>query len=128
MPITITWDERQSTNTIRYMFTGLWDWYELEDIHADVLTTVSAHNHRISLIFDLIQSIDMPVGALSALQRMFAAAPKNLGPVMVVTTDATIGFTFNMVGNFDAAIGERIHVFETLTAAHQHLGSYYASR
>ena len=123
MAISVSWDEQ----AIRYEFVGLWDWAELEAVHADVFDVIRAETGTISLIFDLTQSIDLPIGALSAMRRMFTYAPPNLGLLVVITTDDAATMTFGMLGNFDATLGKRIIVRDTLTAARHALHDFYAS-
>jgi len=123
MAITVYWDKQ----SVRYTFAGLWDWAELEAIHADVFEVIRERDQIISLIFDMCSSVDLPVGALSAMRRMFTYAPPNLGIVIVVTSDDAATMTFSMLGKFDAALGRRIAVCINLQHAHQTVADYYAT-
>lgn len=124
MSIKVNWDDNDQL-AIRYDFNGVWDWVEFAWANTRAFDMIYTVSHEVSIILNMKNSIDVPVGALSAIQQMLSMSPHNMGVVIVVNCDRQTGYTFNMLNEFDPGLSKYLTLEKTLEDARQKLWRYW---
>ena len=125
MTVQINWDHIEDQLIVIYQFDGLWDWEDLQAAHTVAFKTIRKQEKAVSVVFDMTASVDLPVGALSAMRQMLAHAPANLGVIVVLTDDAVTHNSFAMLSKFDQTLSSRIITVPDTEGAYSILAEYH---
>lgn len=125
MTVHVHWENIEEHPIAIYQFDGLWDWDDLQAAHTVAFKTIREQTKTVSVVFDMTASVDLPVGALSAMRQMLAYAPPNLGVIVVLTDDAVTHTTFAMLSKFDQTLSSRIVTVPDTEGAYSILKEYH---
>lgn len=127
MSICVSWDDENFKSILCYTFTGIWDWYDFSQASSSAFRMIDEVSHEIGIIFDMSHSLDIPVGALAAMERMLTYAPSNLGVIVVAGADKVTRYTFAMLMRMGSDLLNQMTLTRSVDEARAVLLDYYAA-
>lgn len=124
MSIKVTWDDNDKL-AIRYDFNGVWDWIEFAWANTRAFSMMNTVSHEVSIILNLKNGVDMPIGAMSAIQQMLSLAPHNLGVIFATHCDRQAAYTFDMLRKFDSTLAGLITLEKDVDTARKSIWHYW---
>ena len=104
--ITVEWEDAQTRRAVCYNFRGLWAWFDFSQASTQAFRMMSEVNHRVGLILDFRYSLDMPTGAMPAIQRLLEFVPQNLDIIIVASDDKNTQQAFVTLLKLDKSLRE----------------------
>lgn len=117
MAVIISWDDSIGRQAIHLRPDGAWRWDDFRRHFMALSAMLDSVRHRVAVIMDLGRCVDLPTGAADMLWQLIAAAPQNLGRVIVVARTEEVALTFAALRGFDRQIASRVTVVGGLEAA-----------
>lgn len=106
--VTVAWDDPKERQILCYRFIGMWEWYEFSQASTQAFRMIAEVPHNVNVIFDMRLSLDIPIGALKAMQRLLQFAPGNLDVIVVLSADKLTQMTFIMLLKMDKLLRRHI--------------------
>ncbi len=116
MNINVCWNDSEKT-AIRYDLCGSWAWGDFETANLRAYEMIVAVNHRVSIVLNLENSLELPSQALMPFRRMLAYAPDNLDLVIVSGADENEERIIRLLTQFDSMLSTRITLSHSLETA-----------
>src|SRR5687768_18097505 len=126
MAIRVNWDGSDKT-TVRYDFPATWTWAMFSDAMSAYAALVRGKGDDVNFIFDLTRTEKMPEGAAFHLRNAIARAPR-IGFIVVASPSPSVHNAFNLLGDLDPTLSDRVIPVRGVEAARSVLSHPYSLR
>lgn len=106
--ITVEWDDEQARRAVCYNFRGLWEWRDFSRASTQAFRMMSEVDHPVGLVLDFRYSLDMPTGAMPAIQRLLDYGPENMDLIIVASDDKNTQHAFVTLLKLDKSLRDYI--------------------
>lgn len=125
MKISVEWngpDQRYLIGT----YPSRWTWQDFDNFKAEVDALIGSVPYEVGAIADMSVSTWLPQDASRNFSKAFSTAPRNMGLVVVVTTNRFISIVLNLVRRIVPNSPARNLMFvATPDEAHQLMNDHY---
>lgn len=112
MPIQVKWYDAEQT-IVAYELGEQWSWDELYQAFRVARQMVDSVPHRVDAIMNVLQTKQLPNGAIGHVKSLGASPQTNFGVGVVVSSSLFVKTIFQIIGKLYPELGDRYVVAPT---------------